>query len=97
MVGSHIRFQAQRTVMKSDFLKNAGIEERLHVLVNGTQGNGWYPLPDLLIDQFRGWVLARIDNGFIDHLTLESEGKALFPAAPAEVIKGLRTEIRHEQ
>ena len=95
MMRSHVRFEAQRAVMERDFFENAGIEESLDVLVNGAQGNGWNPPPDLLVDQFRGGVLTRIDNGFVDHLTLECEGKTLFLATLAEVVEGSRTQIRH--
>jgi hypothetical protein len=42
-------------------------------------------------------MFARIDNGFVDDLALEGEGKTLFFATPTEVGEGLRTQIRHGQ
>ena len=95
MVRRHVRFEAQRAVMERDLLENAGIQERFHVLVNGTQGNGWNALSDLLVDQLRSRVLMRIGHGFVDHLTLESEGKPLLLTASTKVVECLRTRIRH--
>ena len=79
--------------MERDFLEDAGIQERLHVLVNSAQGNRGDPLPDVLVDQLRSGMYTRIDNGFVDDLTLDGEGKALFLAAAAEVVDGLRTQV----
>ncbi len=91
----HVRFQAQRAVMERDFLQHSRIKKRFHVLVNGSQRNGGDALFDLLVDQLRSRMLTGIDNGFVDYLTLESEGKALFFATAAEVVEGLRTQVGH--
>lgn len=91
MMRGHVRFEAQRAVMERDFLKDSRIQERFHVLVNGAQGNRGDPLSDLLVDQLRGRMFTRIDNGFVDDLTLEGEGKAEFLTAAAEVVEGLLT------
>src|SRR5215475_5831542 len=96
MMRGHVRFETQRAVMERDFLEDSGIEEHLQVFVNGTQGNRRDPLPDLLVDQLRGRMFTRIDNGFVDDLTLESKGEALFLTAAAEVVKRLRTHVFHE-
>ena len=95
MMRGHVRFEAQRAVMERDFLEDSGIQERLHVLVNCAQGNGGDPLSDLLVDQLRGRMFPRIDNGFVNDLTLEGKSKALFLAAAAETVEGLRTRVRH--
>ena len=95
MMRYHVRFEAQRAVMERNFLEDSGIQERLHVLINGAQGNRGDPLPDLLVDQLRGRMFTRIDNGFVDHLALESEGKTLFLTASAKIVEGLRTPVRH--
>ena len=91
MMRGHIRFEAQRTVVERDLFEHARIQERLHVLVDGAQGNRGDPLFDLLVDQLRGRMFTRIDNGFVDHLALKGEGKTLFFTTPAEVVEGLRT------
>src|SRR5690348_12695304 len=49
MMRGHFRFEAQRAVMERDFPEDSGIQERLHVFVNGAQGNRWDPLSDLLV------------------------------------------------
>ncbi len=89
----HVRFEPQRAVMERDFLEDSGIQEHLHVLVDGAQGNRGNPLSDLLVNQFRGRMFMRIENGFVDRLALEGKGKALFLTTAAEVVDGLRTQI----
>ena len=86
MMWGHVRFQSKGTVMERNFLKDSGIQERLHVLVNGAQGNAGDPLFNLLVDQFRRGMIPRINNGFVDNLTLKSKGKALLLTAEAEIV-----------
>ena len=93
MMRGHVRFEAQRAVMERDFLEDSGIQERLHVLVNCAQGNRGDALSDLLVDQLRGGMFTRIDNGFVDDLTLEGKGKALFLTASAEVLESLPARV----
>lgn len=93
MMRGHVRFEAQRAVMERDFFEHTRIQERPHVLVNCAQRNRRDPLPDLLVNQFRSRVFTRIDNGFVDDLALEGEGKTLIFTTPAEVVEGLRTQV----
>ena len=51
------------------------------------------PLSDLLVDQLRSRMFTRIDNGFVDDLSLEGKSKALFLATAAEVVERLRTLV----
>ena len=93
MMRGHVRFQAKRAMVERDFFEHAGIEERLHVLVDCAQRNRRDPLLDLLVNQFRSRMFTRIDNGFVDDLTLEGEGKTLFFTTPAEVVESFRAQV----
>ena len=93
MMRGHVRFEAQRAVMERNFFEHTRIQERLHILVNRAQRNRRDPLPDLLVNQFRGRMFTRVDNGFVDDLALEGEGKTLIFTTPAEVLEGLRTQV----
>ena len=89
----HVRFQTQRAMVKGHFFEDTEIEERLDVLVNGTQGNGRDALANLFVDQLGSGMFVGIDDGFVDDLALEGKGEALFFTAPAEVVEDLRTQV----
>src|SRR5262245_17959971 len=93
MMRGHVRFEAQRAVVKRYFLEDAGIEELFYVLVDRAQGDRWDAPPDLLVDHFRSRMFVRIYNGFVYNLALESESEALCLTTPSEVVESSRTQV----
>src|SRR5580698_4456368 len=65
-----IAVHPQRGRMRSDLPQQSTFNEKLKVIVDRGQRNGWNATPHRSVNLFRGMVAMRRDDRFVDHLAL---------------------------
>jgi len=84
MVLVAVHFNAQRAVVRTDFLQDAAFEEEMDVLVDRCEGDGGDALLDARVDLFRAGVAGHGLHDVIQHLALMRGGKTVRGAEFAE-------------
>ena len=81
-----VGFEALRAMMEAHIAKDAGLEERLYVLVNRAEGDGRDLEADALVDRFGTRMAAHAQHFAVDDAALMREGEALIAAERGEVL-----------